>query len=396
MLSGLFSLFSDPLLGVIAFLVIVSILVIAHEFGHFIAARLLGVGVEEFAIGLPFTKPLWSKILKSGLQVSIYPALFGGFVKLMGEENLDALEHPKVKKGEKKKEQFWAQPVWSRFLIIVAGVLANAVFAVLAFSAIFYFTGIPQETNNIRIIGVVANSPADKAGIKEGDIVTGIEAQQKNGQLEVGKAITTTGDFIKFVENHKGQTIEIELKRDGKILRVNAVPRVNPPQGEGGLGVGITATEFVFLPFPQMVFASFRSGAVETRRVVGITVGGVANVFRELASGKVPADVGGPLKIAQVSVVVVKEGLVTVLSFLGILSISLAVINILPFPALDGGHAIFLVFEAIFGRRIAPKLEHWIHTVGLAILLFLVILITIRDAESIIGESGILHKIVSH
>lgn len=397
MLSGFFSLFSGPVISLVAFLVIISILVLAHELGHFIFARLLGVGVEEFAVGLPFTKPLWTKLRKDKLRVSVYPALFGGFVRLMGEENLDEVEHPKLKKGEKKEFQFWAKPPWARLLIIIAGVLANVVFAVLAFSVIFYFTGVPRETNHVHIVGVSPDSPAAKAGIKDGDIVVGIEAQEKAkqgpGQLEVGKAITSTGDFINFIENYKGQKIEIELQRGKEILRVNAVPRVNPPNGEGSLGVAITTTEPVFLPFPWMIAASLKEGAAESWRWVKITVVGVAAVLREVVVGKVPAGVGGPLRIAQVSGVVVKEGPITILSFLGVLSVNLAVVNILPFPALDGGHALFLIFEAIFGRRIAPKIEHWVHTVGLAILLILVLLITIHDAESILGESGLLHKV---
>ncbi|KKT75931.1 MAG: RIP metalloprotease RseP [Microgenomates group bacterium GW2011_GWA2_44_7] len=389
MLTNLLSGFPDPVVAVLGLLVIISVLVIAHELGHFIAARLLGVGVEEFALGLPFTKPLWTKITKKGLKISVYPALFGGFVRLMGEERSE-MEKPKLKKGQKLEEQFWAQPVWRRFLIIVAGVTANVIFAVVAFSVIYFFTGIPKESSNVRIIGVVSGSPADSAGIKVGDVVIGIEVKEKLGGLKVGKAMTSTEGFINFVDQNRGKTLDIQIKRDGKELQLNAVPRINPPQGEGALGVGITTTEMVFLPFPQMLVSSVQNGVKETKQWVQLTVLGTANVFKELFSGKVPADVGGPLRIAQVSVVVAKEGAITILSFLGILSINLAVINIIPFPALDGGHALFLIIEAIFGRRVAPKLEHWIHTAGLVILLFLVILISIRDAGSILGESGIL------
>lgn len=391
MLLSFFSFFLDPTISVVAFLVVVSILVLAHEFGHFLLARLLKVGVEEFAIGLPLTQPLWTLLRRDGLRISIYPALFGGFVRLLGEEGP---EKPQIK--EKKGAQFWSQPLWVRFLVIVAGVVANAVLATLAFSTIVFFSGIPTKVNTVKVIEVAPNSPAAKVGILPGDVIVGVEALQKPkesgaGQLIVGQAVTTVEGFIKFVNSLAGKTVEIEVKRGGKTLRLDATPRVSPPKGEGALGVAITDVEKHFPPLPQRVFESLKLGVQETWFWTKLTVKGAGTVVWQLiTTGKLPSDVAGPVGIAEISGRVVKEGALTFLEFLGILSINLAVINILPFPALDGGRVLFLAVEGLFGRRVAPKVEHWVHTLGMVILLTLMLLITLRDIERIVRDSGLL------
>jgi regulator of sigma E protease len=378
------------LLSVVTFIFVLSVLVLVHEFGHFVLARILGVGVEEFAIGLPLTDPIWKMVRKDGLQVSVYPALFGGFVRLLGEEYGG-------QKEEKRGKQFWSKSKRVRIAVIVAGVVANVVLAVTAFSAVVFFSGIPTKTDQVRVVDTAIGSPAEKAGIKGGDVIVGVEATSdgaENGRLTVGKAITTSDGFIEFVEQQKGITIVVELKRDGKTIRVNVVPRTNPPKGEGAVGVVISNIEMKFLPLPIHFVQSLKLGVSETWQWIQLTVGGVGYLIGQLASGKIPSDVAGPVGIAQMSGTVAKEGILAIVEFIGILSINLAVLNVLPFPALDGGQLLFIGIEALVGRRVAPKIEHWVHMVGMVLLLTFMLFITIRDIERVLRESGFLTKIV--
>lgn len=371
------------LLSVVTFLVVLSILVLVHEFGHFILARWLKIGVEEFAIGLPITGSLWSRVLKDGLRISIYPALFGGFVKLSGEE-FDEGETDGGQKTGRSGSQFWSKPAWVRLAVIVAGVVANALLAVFAFSLVVFFSGIPVKTNQVKILAVVSGSPAQLAGIKEGDVVVGAEEAPTAGtgkSLVVGKAITSADEFIAFVNSLSGKNLEIELRRGGDTVRVNAVPRVSPPEGEGALGVAISDVDLQFPLFPVRVMKSLLLGLEETWTWVKLTFSGVGYLVSQLAGGKVPSDIAGPVGIAQMSGQVAKEGILAVIQFLGLLSINLAVLNILPIPGLDGGHVLFIILGSLFGRRVAPKIEHWIHTVGIVVLLILMFLVTIRDIQ---------------
>lgn len=377
------------LLSVVTFLVVLSILVLVHEFGHFVLARLLGIGVDEFAIGLPLTKPLFSKKTKDGLLISIYPALFGGFVRLLGEE----FEDQGKAKGQTEawgRMAFWNRQVWVRLVVIVAGVASNVVLAVMAFSLVVFFSGIPVKTNQVKVVGVAPGSPAEQVGLKVGDVVIGVEQTPLStpNNLVAGKAVTSSEEFIRFISGEIGKTVELDVMRDGREMRVNIVPRANPPKGEGSLGVVISDNEIQFPPFPKRVIESLKLGVKETWSWTVTTLAGVGYLVSQLVTGRVPTDIAGPVGIAQMSGMVAKEGILAVVQFLGLLSVNLAVLNILPFPALDGGRVLFIAIESIFGRRVAPKIEHWVHTVGMVILLTFMLFITIRDIERIIKESG--------
>ena len=365
----------------VVFLVLLSILVFVHELGHFLLAKKAGIKVEEFGLGLP--PRIWGK--KIGETIYSVNALpIGGFVRLYGEEQPAFAPLSGASAG---KGAFFAKSKKVRIAVVTAGVAMNFFLAVGAFSLIFLIRGIPTETENIFVVGIAKDSPAQKSGLAVGDRI--IQAG--------GKPVLSTDEFIKIVDENKGREIEMVLQRmpssdlpAGKAgvegLRLKVVPRETPPEGEGPLGVAISQIEQKFYPFYQMPFFALREGTGETLKWGGLVVGAVGKMVVELVGkGKIPQDMAGPVGIFQVTGVVAKEGWEAVLGFLGILSVNLAVINILPFPPLDGGKVLFIGLEAAFGKRVAPKIEKWVQTLGMILLLLLLVLVTLNDISRLLS-----------
>ncbi len=366
------------ILTVIVFLIILSILVLVHEFGHFVVGRLNKIKVEEFALGLPFTKPLWSKKLKDGMKLSLYPVLFGGFVKLLGEE-----------KEEVAKNAFGQKSVWQRIAVVTAGVTMNLFLAIVAFyvflaSANFQvllpkFADYNFKSPNQTLIAVTAtqkDSPAEKSGLQAGDIFV-----ETNGQK-----FTTLRDFQNYVKSMAGQEIVFSMTDPTLTASktVTIIPRQNPPPGEGALGVGIaeavkltyetpaqkavsglayTADMFVY---NIKVLGAFASQAITSRDVAPLSESVSGPVGIASAVGTI-LDLGGTQALSQL------------INLLGLLSLSLAFMNILPFPALDGGRLAFLLVEAFTKKKLAAKYENWINQAGMAILLGFIVLVSFND-----------------
>lgn len=366
----------------LVFLAILSILVLVHEFGHFIVGRMAGIGVLEFALGLPFTKPLWSKKLKSGTKISLYPILFGGFVKLLGEE------------GKEKKtisgKHFYKANVWQRIAVVIAGVTMNFLFAVAVFYLFLSLSGfkilVPKlddyhflsPTNNVVIVtGVAPESPAQNVNLKFGDLI-----YSANGQT-----FPDLPSFQKFVSAHVGE--KVRFKINDKIFEI--VPRSNPPVGQGSLGIGINAAaELNFTTPMQKTF----SGLIYTTDMlfysISVLSGLIGKAFQTGDVAPVATSVSGPIGIAtlvgDILAVGGKEAVLGIINLMGILSISLAFMNILPFPALDGGRLMFLLVEAVFGKKIAAKKENLVNQVGMALLLGFIILVSFNDLKRVFGK----------
>lgn len=381
----------------IVFLVLLSVLVFVHEFGHFLLAKKAGIKVEEFGLGLP--PRIWGK--KIGETIYSVNALpIGGFVRLWGEEvGSERWEVTETEvRGGKWERAFFTKSKRVRIGVVVAGVLMNFLLAVGAFSLIFLIRGIPTKTENIQVVGIAKDSPAQEAGLAVGDKI--IQA--------AGQSVLSTDEFIKIVDENKGKEIEIVLERQsekntsdgGRVersetsdsseveeLRLKVIPREAPPEGEGPLGVAISQIEQKFYPFYQMPFFALREGMEETLSWGGMVIGAVGKMVVELVGkGRIPQEMAGPVGIFQVTGVVAKEGWGAVLEFLGILSVNLAVINILPFPPLDGGKVLFIGLEAAFGKRVAPKMEKWVQTLGMILLLLLLVLVTLNDISRLITQ----------
>lgn len=381
------------LLTIITFLIILSILILAHELGHFLVAKKTGIKVEEFGFGLP-PRVVSLKFGETEYSLNLLP--IGGFVKLAGED----VEETEKQRNRETEKQFWAKSKKVRTAVIISGVLMNFLLSVFAFSIIYTKLGIPTKTDQVKIVGIAPGSPAEKQGLKENDVVL----------FAGGEKIKDTQSFVEVTKEYAGKKMTLEISREkdnpckegvlgaypgfeisckGENLVFSIIPREKPPEGEGPLGVAISQVEMKFYPLWLMIPRGIGEGFKEAFAWTGLVAGAlVSMLWKLITSGTLPKDVAGPVGIFQITGAVAKTGILSVLQFLGILSVNLAVINILPLPALDGGRLLFIVIEAITGKRSHVGFERWVHTIGMAILLFLILLITINDIVRILETSG--------
>ena len=373
------------ILTIVVFLAVLSLLVLVHEFGHFIVARKAGIGVLEFALGLPFTKPLWSRKLKSGLKISLYPILFGGFVKLLGEES-----------DENLKNSFSRQGVWSRIAVVVAGVTMNFILAIVLFYGFLVLSNFkvlvprladyhflsPNE-NRVVVTAVQDGSPAKITGLVPGDVILSAD----------GKQFTKFVDFQAYTKSRAGfdMTLLVSDETISNRRTVKVTPRKNPPVGQGALGLGIADGIVVSFQTPQEKSLSGLTYAVDmlgyNLQVIG-HLGAASFKSRDVAP--LSENVSGPVGIAGAVGTILDLGgskaFIAMLNFVGLLSLSLGFMNILPFPALDGGRLAFLLVEAFTGRKLAAKKENLINQVGMLALLGLIILISFNDVKRVFGK----------
>ncbi len=358
--------------SILAFLAVLSILILAHELGHFLMARHSGVLVEEFGFGLP---PRLFGIKKGKTIYSINLLPFGGFVKLYGESGGDKATYSQNSFSKKSKK--------TRLAIIIAGVLMNFVLGILAFAIVYSISGIPRQTNTVKVVEIASGSPAQTAGIIVGDIV------KKVGDEE----ITSNRQFIKLVEKEKGEKISLEVIREGEekneTKKITLIPRESPPEGEGPLGVTITDIQIYFPPLFIRPFLGIYYGTKEALFWGKTVTLGFLKIFSDLFGGRLPTDVAGPVGIFAVTSEATKAGILSLINFIGILSVNLAILNIIPFPALDGGRVAFIGLEVFLGRRVIPKIENIAHTIGMLILLFALLAITAHDIQRLIIAGSI-------
>lgn len=354
--------------SILIFLLVLSILILVHELGHFIVARKSGVKVEEFGFGIP-PRLFGKKIGETIYSLNWLP--FGGFVRLHGEQDEGEITNPRRAFLNKSKKV--------KTLIIVAGVVMNFLLAIVAFAIVYSFSGVPRATGKLKVIDVAPGSPAQVAGIVVGDIIT-----------KVGKdVITNSDDFITKTAALKGKRTVFEIQKNTDLAKVTLTPRENPPQGEGPIGVTITSMEIYYPPVWQRPFYGIYYGfkdAVYWGQTIAVGLWGlIAGLFR----GQVPQDVSGPVGIFAVTTEAAKSGILTLINFVGILSVNLAILNILPFPALDGGRLLFIGIESVTRRKVSAKIEGTIHNIGMIILLVLLLAITIGDIRRMITFGGI-------
>lgn len=363
-------------LTAIIFLVILSILVFVHELGHYTVARLVGVHVEEFGFGLP--PRIWGKkVGRTTYSVNWLP--IGGFVKLAGEDaDEDDIRKIRSKNKRHVREYFWAKSKKARAAILVAGVFMNFLLAVVL-TAILLVSGTIEPTDRVHVEKVNTGSPAQLAGIRTNDVVVAVAVTE--GGVVKKTDIHDTETMITLVKAHAGEVLTLSVMRDGTPLEFSLVPRVSPPSGEGALGVAILNLEEKKYPWPQALGKS----VVICVTKMGQMLGAIGNLLWRLVTGGAvqSGEVAGPVGIAQVTGEARKYGWKALLEFTSILSLNLALLNILPLPALDGGRLAFVVFEKM-GRKARPALERTIHQIGMIFLLLLLLLITINDVLRIV------------
>jgi len=344
--------------SILRFGAVFSLLVFVHEAGHFLMAKWRKVAVEEFGFGLP--PRLWGKKFK-GTIYSLNWIPLGGFVKLKGED-------PEVA-GFGDADSFRVKSKVSRAAIILAGVLGNLLMAWLIFSFLFAI-GNPSISGKVVIEEVVSGSPAEVVGLQKEDIVLAVD----------GTKVGTVEDLILEVNRRVGREVGLEIERKGLALQMRLVPRSEPPEGEGALGIKIAMVEpeIVMIQHPLWqapFYALCEVGEITKSMAVGF--GGM--IQRIFTRGEVPTEVAGPLGIKVMTDVAASMGKRFFLQFIALLNLNLFIFNLLPIPALDGGRLLFLGFEAVLRRKLNPKIEKIANNLGLVLLLLLSVLVTIKD-----------------
>jgi len=357
---------------IIIFLFILSVIVFFHELGHFVVAKFYGVKVDEFGIGFP---PKVYGVKKGETEYTINLIPLGGFVKIEGED------------GENKDDprSFASKSISKRFQIIAAGVLMNLFLAFIIFSAVFMI-GSPQnitgdellEMRNVRdirntriqISSVVKNSPADKAGIRVGDAITKLNE----------KEVHSIEDVQNYTKENMDKNISLTLARGSEVFVKEITPRKQHPKGEGPIGVSLVKTAVISYYPIESIKRGYESVVYITMLVITAFASVVWNLF---STGKATAEVSGPVGIALMTQQAVSMGFVIVLNFTAMISINLAIINALPFPALDGGRLLFLVMEKIKGSPINREWETKANNTGFALLMLLMAVVTFRDLAKI-------------
>ncbi len=345
-------------MDLIIFIIALSVLVLVHEFGHFFIARKTGVKVEEFGLGLP-PRIIGKKFGNTIYSINLLP--IGGFCRLYGEDGdgkgTDAFNHKKP---------------WQKLLIVLGGVLMNLVLAVVIFTVVYLITGVPKVTDQVKVLSVANNSPAASVGLKEGDWIKKVE----------DKEIKTADELTTEVGKYKGKFVKLKVYQVDKVEReINIEVRENPPEGEGSMGIMISNTEMVKIPWYRLDL-SIKAGFEEAYYWGKIIASGVGQMIGGLLSGNPPKDVSGPIGMYEAtSAIKQNQGLLAVIHFFGIVSVNLAIVNILPFPALDGGRIIFVLYEMITRKKANQKVEIIANNLGMILLLGLILLITIGDIK---------------
>lgn len=353
-------------MSVLVFLITLSVLVFVHEFGHFLAAKRSGVKVEEFGFGLP-PRILWRKVGETTYSLNLLP--IGGFVKLRGEEGDPSRQGGAEAEvlGFGSEGSFAAASKFKRLIIIVAGVLGNLLLSYLIFVLLF-LVGNPTVSGKVKIAEVAKDSPAEVAQIKPGDYVTNVS----------GREVTQPQDFIDGVGQAKGKEVSLTVERDGKTLNLAAVPRVNPPSGQGPIGVVIGFDSNLTYQKFDLPKAVVMAGQ-EIYRDLSLMIAGLGNLVSEVFKGRAPQDVTGVVGIYKISTQALEVSFRLYLQLVALISLNLFMFNLLPIPALDGGRLLFVLVEIARGRKISPRVERAVNNFGLALLLVLFVLITIRD-----------------
>lgn len=349
---------------ILIFFIILLILVLVHEFGHFFAAKKLGILVEEFGFGFP-PRVIGRKIGETLYSLNLLP--IGGFVKVFGEEYTELKD--KKLDGPLKNRTFAYKKPWEKSLVVVAGVIMNFILGWILISYL-YTQGVPTPVDKVIIEQVQPNSPAAHAGLRQGQVLTELIKNDKRYRL------TSANDLIILTKKFAGSSLTLIVTDKEKSQTITLTPRTNPPAGQGPLGVSLTSYVEKKYPWYQAPFYGLKEAFSISVRF--FTELGKTLVL--LATFQKPTvDVAGPVGIAQFTGQALKLGQNAVLELMALLSLNLAVVNILPFPALDGGRLVFIIYEWITKRRVNQTFEQRLNLFGIIVLLGLAALITVHD-----------------
>jgi regulator of sigma E protease len=371
----------DVIGTVSAFIAILVVLVLVHELGHFLVAKRAGITVEEFGIGFP---PRIGSVMWRGTRYSVNWIPLGGFVRMLGEDGdveIKRLREQGLTEAEVDSAMagaFNRKPVWIRFVVLFAGVAMNFVLAAALFAVAF---SMPLQVGEgpLTVTEIQPDSPAENA-LEVGDVITGVD----------GQTFERSNDLTEYVRDHGGEPVELQVERDGQQIDVAVTPRiVTPEERAQGIGpVGFAYDPERIVEQPSVVTGPLDALARGTGAAWTLAIqipGGLADAVGGLIGLNPEApDARGPIGIAQETGRVLEAPLVSQLFFVGLLSINLAVLNVLPFPPLDGGRIAVVAIEAVRRRKLPAEREALIYLTGFAVLIALVILISIQDIQRLI------------
>lgn len=385
------------MVATIAFILILSFLVVIHELGHFFAAKWAKIKVEEFGLGYPPKAITLFTYLGTPFTLNWVP--FGGFVRMLGEDasaedveqtNQAAKDSKPSKKKKIQKEvepleqPFYTKSAVQRLVVILAGVTVNFIFGVLAFSVVYSIMGIPTLINEARIELVAPNSPAAAAGLPTNvkiieivsDEVVPIQTNE-DVKAEIDKQagktvkVVTSGSCQGLTCNEDRQTFEVYVRKSDEI-----------PAGEGAVGIGFAQQVYLHYPWYEQLVRGAAVG-VEQAVMFGffilLSLGDlVKNLF---STGALPGEIAGPVGIVHQaqSQGLFNQGPIMILNFMALLSINLAIMNLLPIPALDGGRALFILLEKVVGKHRVQRVEGYANYGGFVLLIGLILAVTARD-----------------
>ncbi|NLB94626.1 MAG: RIP metalloprotease RseP [Armatimonadetes bacterium] len=339
----------------LAFIIVLGLAVLVHELGHFLAAKAFGVRVLEFAFGFP--PKLFTLFRRNGTEYNVCALPIGGYVRLAGTE-------PGEDAGP---DGFNSKPPWQRILVYFAGPLMNFILAGVLFVGLGMTVGVPTKGKEVLISAVVPGEPAALAGFREGDRVVAIDDER----------ITELDTMLKKVKASPNRPILVTVERDGRQMQIEVVPAAK----EGGIGqIGVALSDVTYEK--TGVIGAIAHGTEQTWRWTRDTVKGIAQVFTDSEARK---SVGGPVAIARLAGMAFRDGAITFLTFLAVISVNLGVLNLLPLLVVDGGQIAFLALEWVRGRRLQPSLQVSIQVVGMVIILLFVALLTVRDITNWVG-----------
>ncbi len=353
------SFIPDFIRSAAAFVLVLGVLVFVHELGHYLAARWRGVRVETFSIGFGQALTSWTDSAGTVWKLAWLP--LGGYVKLHGQERPQDVAED-VRAQWIPGQTFHDKPVLSRAIIVAAGPIANFVLAMVLFSALFIALGTPVT---LPVVGaVLPDTAASRAGLMANDRITSI----------AGQPIATFEDLQHAITVHPAETLPMTIQRGGAERQIQVTTGSHEVDGHrvGLLGVRGGAVEYHHVGVPAAVWA----GVSQTWTITSETVRGLA----QMISGTRGTDeLGGPLRIAQLSGQVAQLGIASLISFIGVLSVNLGLINLFPVPVLDGGHLLFYLMEALRGRPLPARAQEYGFRAGFAVLACLFVFATWND-----------------
>ncbi|NQT29934.1 MAG: RIP metalloprotease RseP [Candidatus Saganbacteria bacterium] len=343
-------------LTIVSFLFVFTVITLVHEFGHLFIAKKVGIRVHEFGLG--FGPTLFSfKKNETTYKLNLLPIL--GYVKIAGIDTEDPEE-----KTTPENEKYYNKPIAAKFAAIFAGPLMNLILGFVIFSVIFMIVGIPTGISN-EISAVSPGSEAAKIGLRAGDKIISID----------GKTFESPEEAIGIIHQSADKELILKIERDNQVSTVAATPQYNKRMKIGLIGFSLSAVYKKVNPFLAIYY-----GLKETLGLILL----IFLILGRLIAGKISiGDLAGPVGIAQITGQYAHHGIMSLLSFLAFFSINVAVLNLLPLPALDGGRLFFLAVEAIRRKPISIEKENRVHMIGMYVLLALLAVLTVNDVMRI-------------